>query len=305
MNALNCRREDGKQLCPFEFDGYRAEAHHKLVVKKGAKWGVVDAYSKKVLLPFEYDIINSIAFPPVYSIRNDMAPAKEEYCFFHVKKGDRWLVVDANNKELPGFGNFSTYRALNRSRISFGVGEKWGVKDLSGNTVIEPTSSRFTGYGYDFIGTYSGHQSFLLHGKDTLRGRPLSSKHKIDAPLLAVRETGGKVGLINPQLGWVADPVYDDIGIYSEGYFAVRQGDQVGFVDQKGEIAIPLSYHWDHSSQLYHRFQKGKVIVYKNKKYGIIDTKNGVVVPFEYDNIFWFDEYGYMGRKDGNWIELD
>ncbi|MBI2282730.1 MAG: WG repeat-containing protein [Bacteroidetes bacterium] len=78
---------------------------------------------------------------------------------------------------------------------------------------------------------------------------------------------------------------YDDAGKYREGMVAIAVYEKEneayrykwGFLDEKGNVAIPLVY------QQVSDFNEGFASVKQNDKYGFINKKGEVVVPIKYD----------------------
>lgn len=93
-------------------------------------------------------------------------------------------------------------------------------------------------------------------------------------------------GLVNPQGNFVVPlGMYDEIYEHHDnGLITVRKNDKYGFVNTKGEVAIPLMYDYVNGG-----FEHGMVSVSKKGKFGIIDVRNQALIPFEYDNLAILD----------------
>jgi hypothetical protein len=74
---------------------------------------------------------------------------------------------------------------------------------------------------------------------------------------------------------------------FSEGYAAVRIGENWGYINREGKIVIQPQYHYAG------RFREGlaPVAVRRGKKriYGFIDTSGRLVIPLQYDNVGEFN----------------
>lgn len=67
--------------------------------------------------------------------------------------------------------------------------------------------------------------------------------------------------------------------IFSDGMAVVMRDEKYGFIDQTGEIAIPLDYDGAEN------FSEGLARVWRNGKCGMIDMEGNVVIPLEYENM--------------------
>ena len=70
---------------------------------------------------------------------------------------------------------------------------------------------------------------------------------------------------------------YDNVDYFSEGLAKVKLNGQYGFVDQQGNVVIPLKY------DMAGGFHGGLARVQLKRKYGFIDQQGNVVVPLKYD----------------------
>lgn len=94
---------------------------------------------------------------------------------------------------------------------------------------------------------------------------------------------------------FVIPPQFDMAGSFSEGRAVVVSTEgKSGFIDKKGEIAVPTIY--DMASD----FVDGVSVVSLDGKYGMIDVNGGIVVPLEYDDMDPAFEPGTLiyARKD-------
>lgn len=89
--------------------------------------------------------------------------------------------------------------------------------------------------------------------------------------------------------------------IFSDGMAVVMRDEKYGFIDQTGEIAIPLDYDGAEN------FSEGLARVWRNGKCGMIDMEGNVVIPLEYENMgdihedmAWVFKEGKCGFVDRN-----
>ena len=107
---------------------------------------------------------------------------------------------------------------------------------------------------------------------------------------------GNKYGFIDSK-GNVAIPAKYDL-VYSfknEKYTVVQNEGKQGCVDKKGNVITPLIYDKIQKSQ-----PNGFAVVQLGNKQGCINTKGKLIIPCEYDKIYAFDDsYQAKVKKDG------
>lgn len=101
--------------------------------------------------------------------------------------------------------------------------------------------------------------------------------------ILKVECKDHKFGLIRISGDFILEPVYDRIDSLGELVFAVCKDGKLGFKNLKGEDEIPFIYEVPEKGDEV-VFHNGLVCVRKDDvgKYGYINHKNQVVIPFEY-----------------------
>ena len=104
--------------------------------------------------------------------------------------------------------------------------------------------------------------------------------------ILKVEYKGHKFGLIRISGDFILEPIYDRIDSLGELVFAVCKDGKLGFKNLKGEDEIPFIYEVPEKGEEV-VFHNGLVCVKKDDdgkcKYGYINHKNQVVIPFAYD----------------------
>ena len=114
----------------------------------------------------------------------------------------------------------------------------------------------------------------------------------------------GKYRLINNKGEFVNDLLFDHVGKWSEGFLCVEKDRKIGFLNSKGEMAIPFVFETDYSGKIDFRFQEGLAHVLKNGKYGFINKKGKTIIPFEYDLVFPVNNGEVVAWKDKKWLVL-
>lgn len=97
---------------------------------------------------------------------------------------------------------------------------------------------------------------------------------------------------------------YSYVGEMSEGFILVKNNNLYGYVNELGELVIPLIYRDANA------FKKGRAIVSQSENYGVINTLGKYVIDPKYQRIQMEDEFFlasssddyYLYDLDGNFI---
>lgn len=137
-------------------------------------------------------------------------------------------------------------------------------------------------------------------------------------------------GVINGEFELVIDYQYDNMGLYTEGLIPVRKDGKWGYINLKNETVIPFifddaidsnstgytfwwpnlsrfSYGWDfydpyrQPQQFGHHFSDGLASVYKDGKWGYINPRGEVIIPFDYDAVRPFSDGLAAVSRNGKW----
>lgn len=122
----------------------------------------------------------------------------------------------------------------------------------------------------------------------------------------ASKSFAGKIGVVDINNKKIIPFVYDNI-FYSrdEHLFIASKNGKYGALNEIGTIVIPFKYQY----QL--NFRNGRAQVSENNKKGIINTKEKIIVPIEYDDIYDTKEIGetesvyYKVSKNNVWGLMD
>lgn len=175
-----------------------------------------------------------------------------------------------------------------------------------------------------------------IHNTDNLLSNPNENKHQ----LLYVKNSKGKMGLVTETEEKLAIPiVYDTIKQKLETrtrtYLSVRKNRKYGLIDQNNNTIIPFNYdamNLDLAKQILLRLttrsisdittrtsnpnpeEDGEIyvedndnltiVVSKRKKFGVVNFKNEVKVPFIYDDVQRVSETGIFKAKKGKYYQI-
>lgn len=82
----------------------------------------------------------------------------------------------------------------------------------------------------------------------------------------------GRFGYLIPDGNFAVEPVFEELGAYSEGLISFREGDRIGFLNNDGSVRIPLDFK--KSGESMPVFKSGLAAMRSSGKAGYID-KNG------------------------------
>lgn len=135
--------------------------------------------------------------------------------------------------------------------------------------------------------------------KNTETGEVTAEKIKFDwtssSPndSLGVFCSDGKRGYYNSYTGKIVVPAqYRRAWVFSEGLAAVQKNGMIGFINRKGEVAIPFRYPYHGNPLSEFVFDNGHCIVADTTgKCGVINRKGEWIIQPKYDNIDAYEEY--------------
>ena len=253
-----------------------------------------------------------------------------EYNLFYegllpVESGDKWIYVDKEGN--PAFGK--EYRDASNFYGGYALvsedGEAYQIIKSDGEimTTVERNLSKdnmiiHTGFYEALVRQLLG---YVIEFDDSLHVIVKNGKAglcKIDGTIVvepqylsiepfqkginaSVVRLDSKYGLVDKNGNYIVQPVYDHMGTYFfDGLLLVRNDGKVGFMNDRGEIVIPLQFE---SASF---FSHGLAYAKLDGKYGYINTKGEFVVEPEFEDAGAFTSDGYAKVKlDGKWGYID
>jgi hypothetical protein len=172
---------------------------------------------------------------------------------------------------------------------------------VSGCSKDEPIAEKPSDAGLllndDLVAIKEADGNITIKNKET--GEVTAEKIKFDwtssSPndSLGVFCSDGKRGYYNSYTGKIVVPAqYRRAWIFSEGLAAVQKNGMIGFINRKGEVAIPFRYPYHCNPLSSFVFDNGHCIVADTTgKCGVINRKGDWIIQPKYDNIDIYDEY--------------
>ena len=293
-----------KELVPFRFiDG----------------WAVLKDYRFDALLNINGLMISG--YTPL-GFSEGMAPLWEN---------DKWGFVDyASNWVIKP--RFDDVLLFSEGLAAVKINGKWGYINKDGEMVIpymyHIAKSFSNGLAVVVSQHGESHESFFINrkGEKVIDG-PFENADSFSENFALVQKNG-YWGCIDKNGKTVVPFMFDKIKLFSEGHAVVCDGWHWGYVNKDGKIVIPEKYDqaYDFSNGLAHVIERGchcyidvtgRIVARgfydacdysegyalvqnpTNGKWGYIDTKGIVVVPYIFDDASSFSEGRALVKKDG------
>lgn len=112
----------------------------------------------------------------------------------------------------------------------------------------------------------------------------------------AIEKNGRLYGYIDTIGNFVHQPLYEKALPYHEGHALAMKNKKWGVINAQNGVVVPFAY--DDTQGI---VAEGKITVKKGDKWGAINLKNEVVIPFNHDYLSVFNEGFILG---GNFVKL-
>ncbi|MFN6039932.1 MAG: WG repeat-containing protein [Bacteroidota bacterium] len=293
---------NGKQIIPVEYDyleSFNSNNKHYFTASKGFSDFIFDKSGKVVL--DKYSHLTRIS-------EYDYNSSEEKTPVFTFSKSGKIGVVDLNGKEiLPA--NYDNLENITVGNSSYFIGTQKKMKsivDRSGKVIVNAK--------YNFIETYPFGNYLIVSNvgkmEDNYEGEKVFSptefqlldlKGKPALPFsfksytqdygtnFLILNKGDKYGIINDQLKTVINFEYNYLSkltaISGESYFSANKGGKIN--DSYGYVSSPTDGVW-----------------------GLINSNNQTIIPFEYEEIKYDSESEKLGlivKKSGKygWYKME
>ncbi|BAP29699.1 uncharacterized protein CHSO_0662 [Chryseobacterium sp. StRB126] len=319
----------GEVVVPIIYNNVRSEQMDNLVIaEKDKKWAFFDRKGKQ-LSDFIFDDVyrswNEDFSKDVFKrgettfFKNGAALVRngKEYCFINEK-----LEPAFSNNKYDSASVFDTYKNAIIKRNG-----KYGIIKPDGSAKV-PIEYDWIGYfdtNHNSSEYYNAKKGKIFHiyNKDLKKigesYEQVSNDFSVSTPNLIFKNLKGQYGMVHWGGNIVIPFEYEDLQKQKSGFIYGRKNGKTGLLDENGKVKIPFQYkdlyELDDDTQLFigdHKvidienkpilfgydtlvpihYNHQKFIASKNKKFGVVDIKNKVLLPLEYDEISNWVEYG-------------
>lgn len=250
------------------------------VISKNDKKGFVNETGKEVV-PCKYDEVSAF---------------EKEHAFVKIKSGESTYkngMIDIKGKEIiPCIYDEAIVFERGYSVVKIKTGDydyKHGLVDSTGKLIIPAKYGRLEYYPNDKVLVFGEENAsnvglMDLTGKIIIPAQYQFWSKRVSKGLWPVgtwpEGTQGVCGVVNLKNETIVPFEYEMIESYSDelGLAPAKKGGKYGFIDRKGTVVIPFIYKTCWASNKY-------LAVKKDDKWGIISPDNKVILPFEYWDI--------------------
>ncbi|MFN0216899.1 MAG: WG repeat-containing protein, partial [Saprospiraceae bacterium] len=249
-------------------------------VQKGKLQGYIDT-TGHLFVPPQFDF--------VYSFKNNIA---------WVKKDTLWGILDVSGHFLiePQYSKIIKFA---NGLVAIKKDSLWGFVDNLGHILIKPIFDEVEDYeeswsSAEIIGfTYGPGKDFNLYVNS-------DNKVGIQSALIPVRK-GSQLGLVD-KTGQVVLPIqFSIINAFENGFAKVEQSEKKGLIDIHFNLVVPCEY-----TDL-RRVSANNYMTEINGRYGLFNPKYGIHIPAEYESFgFGGEEFDLVrAKKNGKWGWVD
>lgn len=214
---------------------------------------------------------------------------------------DRWLIMSdsidisydslmiLSDKIAVGHHGGTSFFIFNNSQ-SLEVPEDIHYRILKNIKSIDHTHSEF------LVLNNEDNYKYIYNESSRLIYEGVADKfHLIGIDLIVIEEKGLK-GIINGQGKELVPPEYEAIGNFKDGLVSLLIDSQFGLYRVSDSTIVPAEY--DKQLQSYHQ---GFFIAHKEEGYGLINKYNETVIPFEFEEIRYWNDTAAFIKKDFDW----
>ena len=306
--ALN---EDGREILPVVFDVIEDNMFAPcLEVTLGDKKGIV-AYDGCIIVPPDYE--------DVYTFDHNFT--------FGVKKDGKWQIIDRKNRPINSQFYDKLKGMFKNTAIAVLKDNRWGFIYTNGQEAYPVCIEELRFSNTSFIPVKINDKWGVLNTSVWKIEEALAAEYdSVEFQKHDLREYGanGAFGVVDHEGNAIIPPIYDNIDICckyakkivgkKEGakddiyippqYIEVSKDSKRGIFDVLGNEKVPVMYDM---FKFDFDFHNDLIPTYINGKWGYINIDNEVIVPFIYDDAYFFgehfakvvigDKYGLIDRK--------
>ena len=249
-----------------------------IVKDESGKYGIVD-YSNVKILENKYDQIAKIYGNDLYVV---------------VENGKQKLINKTGEDVLTeGFDEITHILKTQNTGVIYKVGEKFGVKSLTGEVTLEPTFDKLEEAKVGtLVATKDGKVGLIdLAGVEKLPYQYNSIIYNEIADIYIAEDEKLNSHILDNNYSLKQSGILINLDT-EKGYFELRQNDEYKYYNFKFEEKSVKDVLPNRT--LFADKKEGK--------YGFIDKDGNVLVDYIYDDVTEQNAYGYVGiKKDGKW----
>lgn len=290
---INCK-EDPASLPEYVY-------HNLVICKRGEAYGIIDAVSGRIIIPFVYDGISGfMTYDGII-----LCKKKGKWGGVDIRTGEQIIPFDYD--ELDTRDSQMPYKLIECYNKRTGR----GYIDTKGNVIIPLVHySIYRPYQNDGYVVLKNRYDDLWYCYN-MKGRKIKIGRYNDDDIcpagekrIAVKQNE-KWGLINCENGnWVVPCIYNDIAVYCNGITEVEQNNGIALMSKDGNLLTDFILQHTSFRLGYDFFSATNRITGKE---GIFNYQGEIIIPFEYDDIHPFNKEDIYIKfnKNGKWGLMD
>ncbi|MGY3777360.1 WG repeat-containing protein [Isobaculum melis] len=288
--------EAGKEIvsCIYE-DILYVKIYHQFIIKKNARYGIIDAQGHIIA---EAKYLHIIVSHYIDYVLEDGYYIQSEKGFGRISTSGQ-VIVKPKYSEIETTGKFFYEASIDRYTQDYYY--------YTGKQMKETINELNDGYFCKLIKQDGQYLSQLFNKKFEMINNEVTVNFgsRYSNGYLQVNvydeEDNRHLGYIDAEGKIITKAYYDGGESFSkDGLAVVYQDDKYGVIDTKGNLIIPLAY------DAIHDFHEGYGIVKKNNKWGAFDTQGHEILPIIYDALSNHHHGGFiylLGNEDG-WVDI-
>ncbi|CAN5244920.1 hypothetical protein BH09BAC5_BH09BAC5_16360 [soil metagenome] len=250
--------KNGKFINEPIYDSVISFSSSCYIVEKDSLFGFISTGDGKILVPLQFD--------KVFSYSSDLCVVQKGNALGIVNNHGKLVcpVIMQDFKEMMGAGaiciqNDTTDEVAMLLNLIQGGGEsKKGLLNNRGEVVVNPK--------YDELFDDAINGFYYSFNRDTALCADTNLLDEADKPLEA-----GTYGIIDTTGKIISEPAFEELPVYGDKMFRIKQKGKYGYANMKGEIIITPSFDYAVA------FSEGKAIVSVGTKVSVIDNAGKVI----------------------------
>ncbi len=267
-------------IIPEVYDEIRLSTFSFVMVRDGAKWGMVSKQGVGLIAPTyegvqslgvfmkgekhltgdavtvtinnKWGLISPEGLEVVYPRYDEITSSWSGIPLMFVRVGNKWGVINNQGRELvpPVYDVIDDFQKNGLARVGK-VTDKimmYGIIDTLGNEVLPPVYNNAYGFGNKLVITYTGKYTWASTIKFwNAKGEnmPTPEYRAVGTPfqnLAVVTTKESNKGCIDSLAHEVLPPIYNELTILSNQFFLVKLNGKLGVIARDGTVIVPFGY---------------------------------------------------------------
>jgi hypothetical protein len=279
-------------ITPSEYETLVSSGGDRLVASKRlnpftTKFGSLDL-AGKVVIPFVYDAIDFHGMRAIVMVKN--GPRYEHG------------LVDLNDRTILPV-KFKSIKSIGTLR--------YVVEDFNGKSALSTEEGKWvTDFVIDGISEFTNDLAVIsqdwkrgiIDRNGTIKAEPIYREAKVTGPGTAVVRKADEWRLVDEKFHDLQRAEGDAIIFKENGWGQITIAGKTGFIDANFNPAWPIEF--DYIGDI----ANGKVVVGRNKKYGMLRLDRSEVLPFEFDSLCVDKSFIRAMKRTGGrrtWVLMD